>query len=210
MLKDLTGLRFNRLVILKLHEIKDTGVTKRTRRSYWQCRCDCGTVFITRGDVLKDGQTKSCGCFNNDRIRTHGLSRLPNGKKRPEFKAWQMLIQRCINPKAASYSIYGGRGIRVCARWRKFENFYADMGPRPSPEHSIDRRNNNGDYKPSNCRWATRQEQANNRRNTKLLEYNGDVRPLAVWARCYHLSPSTVWVRIRRGWPVAKALGVQN
>ena len=95
------------------------------------------------------------------------------GKERPEHYIWRTMLARCLNPKARNYDIYGARGITVCARWLKYENFLADMGPRPSPDHSLDRKNVDGDYKPSNCRWATRSEQQKNKTSTRLYT-NGD------------------------------------
>jgi Staphylococcus phage HNH endonuclease len=156
---DLTGARFGRLVALSIEPPKRPDAGYR-----WLCRCDCGTTkSIARGD-LTAGYAKSCGCLRaewNKRTHTkHG------GYGTVEYSAWIRMIQRCEDKNLKAYKDYGGRGIRVCERWRHdFPAFLADMGPRPSPTHSVDRfPNNDGNYEPSNCRWATKREQRLNQR----------------------------------------------
>ncbi len=159
---DLTGLRFGRLVVGKHAETNG-------RRHKWECRCDCGIDTIVAGNNLKSGNTSSCGCIRSEKSRAR---RLTHGKRHaPEYITWASMRSRCSKPSNKSFPRYGGRGIRVCKRWARFENFIADMGERPSPSYTLDRRNNNSDYKPSNCRWATKQEQANNRRSNRLVRY---------------------------------------
>lgn len=142
------------------------------RRYYWQFRCDCGNKCTVRIDHVRGGLIQSCGCLWTERFfsasreanTTHGMT------KTPEFKVWDSMLQRCTNPKHAAYHRYGGRGIKICKRWRNsFENFYADMGLRPSPKHSIERIDNDRGYSPWNCKWATSKEQAANKRSAWIM-----------------------------------------
>lgn len=146
----LTGRRFGMLVALAY---VSTGSDRQAR---WRCRCDCGKTTVVRANVLTMGETVSCGCA---RRRALGRSRTA------EYSVWATMKARCLNPKSQNYKHYGGRAIKVCARWlRSFANFFADMGERPSRTHQIDRRDNDGNYTPSNCRWATPSQQVLNRR----------------------------------------------
>lgn len=153
---DITGQHFGRLIAIKRVDNDYYG------NSQWQCECDCGRLKVIAGGNLIGGRTKSCGCFGVEcsikNNTTHGM------RKSSEYSSWWSMIARCRYKSHNRYYRYGGRGIKVCDRWMKFENFYADMGPKPSQEHSIDRfPNNNGNYEPSNCRWATHIQQANNK-----------------------------------------------
>jgi hypothetical protein len=201
--RDLTGLRFGRLTVLaRAH--RDT-----SSKVHWLCRCDCGTVKTTNGAGLRLGSTVSCGCFNAENARRigkefgggktiHGMSNTP------EFRAWRGMKDRCYNPKHESYANYGGRGIIVCDAWVcNFVQFFAEMGPRPSAKHSIDRIDNDGPYSPDNCRWATRLEQEANKRSNKVVEVNGDKVCLAEAARRLGLNENLVRSRVRRGRPIA-------
>lgn len=190
------GQKFNRLTV-----ITDAG--RRSRQQMWRCRCDCGAELITPIYPLKDGRTKSCGCWRKDMIREtktkHGMV------DSPEYNTWRGIINRCNNRLDKNY---GGRGIVVCARWRKsFGAFLADMGLKPSPLHSIDRRNPNGPYRKSNCRWALPAEQARNRRNTPMLRFRGESRPLTEWAAILNIAPHVIRNRMRHGWSIDSVLG---
>lgn len=156
----LEGQRFGRLVVLSQAKIR-RDITGKVK-IFWLCRCDCGTKKEIAMRCLRQGRTLSCGCFFRELRITHGLSHTP------QWDIWKQMIQRCTNPQSTGYAHYGGRGIKVCDLWiDSFESFNSWMGPRPSPRHSIDRINNDGNYEPGNVRWATCVEQARNRRKRK-------------------------------------------
>ncbi len=163
--KDLSGQRFGRLVVL------DLAGTDSQRRRKWSCRCDCGKARVVYQQCLlrkSAAPTRSCGCLQKDMVRkrdtTHGLS------KTPEYMAWVMAKRRCAKPKSSDWDSYGQRGITIFSEWiDNFEEFYKHLGPKPSPEYSLDRINNDGHYEPGNVRWATPKEQANNRRKRQSI-----------------------------------------
>ena len=166
----------------------------------WLCQCDCGKEVIVRGASLTTGNTKSCGCLTTANAVTHGKSRTD------EYKAWGTMLQRCTNPRATGFDRWGGRGITVCERWRRsFENFLVDLGPKPSPQHSIDRINNDGNYEPGNCRWATKQEQIWNSRVPRWITFRGITLPLAEWSRQVNILAATIRQRLNKGWSIERA-----
>jgi hypothetical protein len=175
---------------------------------FW-CICDCGTVRSIRECWLHSGESISCGCVASltCRTRRHGHCDADNNYASPEYRTWAAMHKRCINPNQGNYKNYGGRGIVVCAHWREFTNFLADMGRRPSPDHSIDRYpNNRGNYEPGNCRWATREEQSFNRSVTVFVEFEGSKVALIELATRYEVRYDLLYWRVRKGWPLIQAL----
>lgn len=137
-------------------------ITPNSIQGFYLCKCACGNSTLVRRSNLLSGRTRSCGCFRKGRPRSHGMS------YSVEWRTWHNMRQRCYNQKNKSYQFYGGRGIVVCERWlESFENFFEDMGFRPGAKYSIDRINNDGNYEPSNCRWATAYEQNANKQNSR-------------------------------------------
>jgi hypothetical protein len=189
------GRRFGRLRV-------EARSPNQGRQPAWQCICDCGKTKIASGSNLRRGLTQSCGCLHTEVTsvinRTHGKSRSKI------YIAWRNMRARCAD---LSDSRYGGRGIRVCERWEKFENFLADLGEPPSPRHSLDRYpDQNGNYEPGNCRWATMSEQLRNNSSNRLVTFNGLSLPLIEHCERAGLDYKTVHQRLRRGWTVEKAL----
>lgn len=187
---NLLNKRFGRLVVLEF-----SGFTP-DRRALWLCQCDCGQKKIMVGSHLAGG-TRSCGCISRERGRE--MLTTHSGSRTREYKIWRGILGRCENPEMPDYARYGGRGIRVCDRWHKFENFISDMGLSP-PKHTIERQNVNGNYEPGNCRWATRKEQANNRRNSRMLTVGDITLTLAQWSDRTGLSWETLKHRMKIGW----------
>lgn len=162
----------------------------------WLCRCVCGTEKPVDGQSMKSGRSTGCYCQHGKGKITHGLSR---SEDKP-YKVWWDMIARCEDKEHESYHNYGGRGIVVCEEWHDVLQFYKDMGPRPGPEYSIDRVDNDGDYKPANCRWATRKEQQRNRRNNTFLTVRGERKTIAEWAEVMEVDRGLIIDRIRAGW----------
>lgn len=159
------------------------------------CVCDCGNLRSHKPRKLNNGEVKSCGCHRSDTNKTHGKSRTT------EYKSWQRLKDRCLNKNNPFYYLYGGRGIKFCKRWNNFELFLKDMGPKPSPMHSLDRYpNKNGDYKPSNCRWATPQQQSCNLRSNILLTIDSKTLTIPEWAEVSGNNTERIRHRVWRGW----------
>lgn len=197
--KDLTGKELGNWHVLSYAGQSSGG------QSLWMCRCRCGTVKKIRGNHIQDGNTKWCKkCLPEIRI-THGATR--GGQDSPAYTAWLNMLQRCYNPRKTSFPYYGARGIQVCESWRhSFSTFLSNMGEKPSPNHSIERRDNNGPYSPENCYWATKATQSRNRRGNRWLTFRGETKIMRDWATDLGMRYLTLWNRIKRGWPVEKAL----
>lgn len=190
--KDLTGMKFSKWLVLKWHS------RSKARQSLWLCRCECGTEKPVAGQTLVNGTSRSCLTCS---LTTHGMS------DTPEFRIWKHVIARCCNPNDAAYEDYGERGISVSDEWRSsFEAFFADMGTRPSSAHSIERRNNNGNYEKSNCYWATRSEQQRNKRNNRMLEFDGKIMCVTEWSEMTGIPSTILFGRLKLGWSVEKTL----
>lgn len=208
------GARFGRWTVL------GEGPRNKHGNRTFDCRCDCGAEKTVRRDRLVSGKTRSCGCYRDELLATRPR---PNtgrhghwygGEASPTWRSWQSMLIRCRQESEPCYPLYGGRGVTVCARWDpaqggSFENFLADMGERP-PGLSIDKEIKGGRgnklYSPENCCWASSTEQQRNKRNNRLISYNGETLCMTEWAERVGLSPSTLLGRLDSGWAVEKAL----
>lgn len=198
--RDLTGMRFGRWSVISYAGI---AVLYGRKRRTWLCRCACGTERDIAEINLVKGSSRSCGCVWKNvgaRVFKHGLSH------DSLYVVWKSMLARCEQPSVESYHLYGGRGIKVCERWHQYDNFLADMGVRPSPTHSIDRINNDGDYEPNNCRWATRREQVENTRITKRYLYRGDNCTTRRLHEISGIKMATIRFRLNHGWTVEEAV----
>lgn len=188
---DITGQRFNRLLVVKRDQ-------SRPKPPTWICRCDCGATTSVTTAHLVEQRTQSCGYLKRERQVTHGRS------KTRVYRIWNGMRERCENPHNKRWADYGGRGITVCERWRTFANFYADMGE-PPLDASIERIDNNGSYEPGNCRWAGRKEQQRNRRGLRLVTYQGETLSLVEWSERLGLPYGRLQTRMVRGWSAERA-----
>lgn len=172
----------------------------------WLFKCDCGNTIRRQKSNFLVSTTNSCGCVKS--IKTHGMSYIKGTNKRiPEYRTWVQMRQRCNNPNNPDFNRYGGRGIKICDRWKSFDNFYSDMGKRPE-KYTLDRMDNNGDYSPENCRWANRREQSINRECTVFVTYNGKTMSLSDWVNelPFKITLKNLYERIvTNKWPIEKA-----
>jgi hypothetical protein len=203
--QDHAGERFGRLVVVSKSEERTTA---RKHSTHWLCRCDCGNDAIVAGRYLRNGDTTSCGCAKREVHEAIGDLNRTHGKcGTPEYQAWCAIKTRCENQNQVSWDDYGGRGIRMCQRWAEsFEAFLEDMGPKPDGDYSLDRLDVDGGYCPENCKWSSRKEQNNNKRNNRTLTYNGETLTVAQWAERLSVSAKTLTCRIGRGWDAERAL----
>lgn len=207
---DLTGKRYGRLVVLG--PIERRRFPSKLVVLVWLCQCTCNKQTRVLGCNLRSGHTVSCGCHwrdsqtgRNNSSWKHGHGR--SGQLSAEYKIWRGIRQRCTNVNARVYPRYGGRGIKLCSRWANdFLAFLEDMGPRPSAEHSIERKDNGGNYEPGNCRWATKLEQSNNKRSNVIIHALGKTLTIAQWARERGIPYSALRGRLNKGWTTERAL----
>lgn len=195
---NITGLRFGRLVVI-------APTSRRSGSSImWDCLCDCGQHKVASSSNLKRGTVSSCGCYMKEwNVRT----KTTHGRKHtPEYRAWGSMMHRCENPHNRHYARYGGRGIVVCERWRKFEGFFEDMGERPTRRHSLDRIDNNRGYEKDNCKWSTKKEQSRNTCTNTRITHNGVTRCLVEWAEVARIHPDTLLTRLKHGWEMERAI----
>lgn len=200
---DISGQKFGRLTAVSI-------VKRGGKCIYWKCKCDCGKVVVLPALRFKYGNTRSCGCYRKEwmvnKFTKHGHA--PASGASPEYGAWAGMKKRCTNPKTKFFRTYGGRGIKVCKKWiNSFPNFLKDMGRKPSEKHSIERINNDGNYEPSNCRWAVDVEQCNNKRTNRFLKFRGEIHTVAQWSRILNIKRSTLSSRLNTsGWSIRRSL----
>lgn len=202
---DLRGRRFGKLTALD-------PVSCPGRPRKWVCSCDCGGTAQTLTNYLLSGHTKSCGCLMRNKARANGLLKVTHGEGKAgeisiEYRTWSSMLSRCRNTKDPKYKNYGARGIQVCPEWLvSYPEFLADMGRRPSSEHSLDRIDNSQGYRPDNCRWVTQAIQANNKRTNRHLQLGPERLTISQWAERLKINRSTIDSRLSAGWSIEKSL----
>lgn len=196
-MKDMMGMVFDRLRVMSFSGKNEKG------GAVWLCRCDCGAEKTIYGGHLRAGYARSCGCLRDEKAKQQMTKH--GGCGSSEHAIWHGMIGRC-EWDIINFKRYGGRGIKVCDRWRSsFDNFLADMGPRPVGK-SLDRINNDGDYEPANCRWATPREQARNRHNSVTITVNGETMLMIEAAERFGVNYQTIRWRLRAGWSPEKSV----
>jgi hypothetical protein len=206
---DLIGKRFANLVVLSIDHID------KWDTAHYLCQCDCGKTTIVGGNKLKIGHTRSCGCLKKEAARKNSMAAVKvttthRASHSHLYGVWKQMRARCYHKPTRFYNNYGGRGITVCDDWRynfeAFRDWAIETGYKDGVGLSIDRIDANGNYEPSNCRWATRTEQQRNLRNNHLIEIGGEIKCISEWAEIYNIKPGTIRTRLRKGWDAAKAV----
>ena len=189
------GLKFGRLTVTEYRGRAENGL------HLWGCTCSCGEFVITAGKYLRNKDTQSCGCWQREAtsmsVTKHGHNKKHSPS--PEYQSWANMLTRCTNPNSDKWERYGARGIKVCERWKDFRLFLTDMGLKPTPKHMIERKNNDGDYCPANCVWATNKEQSLNRVTTINVTHDGVTNCLSDWERYFKVGKDSIARRLRRG-----------
>lgn len=199
-MKDITGKKFARLTAMNFDHKGENN------HYFWLCKCDCGNDIVVDRGALVSGNTKSCGCLRCEKaippvITKHGMS------ETRLYQIWKDMKGRCNRVTSQRYYTHGKRGVKICEEWKAFEPFYEwAIANGYRDDLTLDRIDNNGNYEPSNCRWATQKEQANNRSTNRFIEYNGETRTIAEWARLLGMNYNTLCGRIKRGWSAERAL----
>jgi hypothetical protein len=209
------NMKFGRLTVIKEVENHRTpsGQTKRKIK----CRCNCGTKVEVLLASLIRGNTKSCGCYQIELVKEKGrLKSEKSGNKHPYYNTYSNMLKRCYNEDNPDYKRWGGRGIKVCKRWRRGDGkksgllcFVEDMGEKPDKSYTLDRINNNGNYEPNNCRWVSRKENCRNTRQNRFIKYKGERFTLGQIVEKYGvrgLNPQALWSRLNLGWGIKEAL----
>lgn len=197
---DITGQRYERLTVIALKETKN-------KKSYWECKCDCGNTTIVRKDQLKSGKSKSCGCLNIEKIK-QGRNHSHGHSKTRLYRTFHSMKARCCNPNNNDFKDYGGRGIKICEQWLndflEFRKWALKTGY--NDNLTIERINVNGNYEPSNCKWVTRKIQSRNTRQNNLITISGITKCFSEWCEIYSISKSTVKDRMNNGWETKQAI----
>lgn len=204
MIENMIGKQFGLLTVVERIPRKP----EQKGSSKFLCICECGNSKDAGSYSLRKNLTTHCGCQT---IKNISKSLTKHGMKRtPEYRSWSHMIDRCENPNNVGWHLYGGRGIKVCDRWRQdFRHFFEDMDKRPSLKHSLDRKNNNGNYEPSNCRWATQKEQNSNTRINQTITYKGKTKILSEWAKELGIARLTLRYRLfEANWTVEQAFTI--
>lgn len=191
--KDLAGRRFGLLVANVLNLARS-----KYGKTQWDCKCDCGRTLTVLSNSLLSDRALSCGCVGREKTVKRNTTH--NKSKTSEYGIYHAMLKRCYNANTQQYFNYGGRGIKICERWlESFENFLEDMGERPSVNHSIDRIDNDGDYTPENCRWATYIVQCRNKNNNRLIKYKGAIKTAMEWSEITGVRYTTLIRRLNKG-----------
>lgn len=199
--KDMTGLRFGRLLVIERAPTENR--PHHATAASWKCLCDCGNVTVLLGNVIRRGNTKSCGCLHRDSCRERATKH--ESRNTGAYRSWSAAKTRCFNRNGTNWKQYGGRGITMSDEWRAdFAAFLRDMGPRPAG-HSLDRIDNDGPYSADNCRWAPRLAQMNNCRTNHVIEFAGEAHTISEWERRCGFRPGTLKRRLLLNWPVERA-----
>ena len=192
------GQKFNRWTVIATSDIR------KNNRPAHLCRCDCGTEKVLLLSMLKNGSSKSCGCYNREQSskkhKTHGLTKMPI------YTVWKNMLKRCLYEGSKDYYLYGARGISVCDRWLKFQNFFDDIGDVPFALAQLDRIDCDGNYEPDNCRWSTATENMRNRRGNNYITFEGETHCVTEWEEKCGMPRNMITTRLKAGWDLFKAM----